>query len=123
MHRLPPSRHRALVLRARASALREFSTISERKLWQELSAGRVLGVRFRRQVVVGPFIADFLAPTLRLIVEVDGPVHERTAAADARRDDKLRRLGYRVVRVDARLVIVEPEAAVALVKAAAERLR
>jgi very-short-patch-repair endonuclease len=93
MHLLPPSRHRALLLASRASALRKFSTLSERRLWQELSGGRVLGVRFRRQVVVGPFIADFLAPGLRLIVEVDGPVHARTARADARRDEKFAGLG------------------------------
>jgi very-short-patch-repair endonuclease len=65
MRRFTPSRHRASVLTTRASALREFSTVSERKLWQELSAGRVLGVRFRRQVVAASFIADFAAPALR----------------------------------------------------------
>jgi very-short-patch-repair endonuclease len=123
MHRFPPSRHRALVLASRASALREFSTISERRLWQELSAGRVRGVRFRQQVVVGPFIADFLAPAIRLIVEVDGPIHERTARADARRDEKLRRLGYRVLRVEARLVIHELPVVLARVREAIGELR
>jgi hypothetical protein len=41
MNLLPPSRHRALILRARASALSEFSTVSERRLWVELSGGKV----------------------------------------------------------------------------------
>jgi very-short-patch-repair endonuclease len=123
MHRLPPSRHRVLVLRARASALRDFSTLSERRLWQELSAGRVLGVRFRRQVVVGRFIADFLAPAIRLIVEVDGPIHERTARADARRDDKLHRLGYRLLRFEAQLVIHDLPVVLAHVREAIVELR
>ena len=123
MRLLPPSRHRAAVLAARAQALREFSTVSERKLWLGLSGGKA-GVCFRRQVpLLGRFIADFLAPALHLIVEVDGSIHARTTRADARRDEELRRAGYHVLRVDAALVLQEPEAALALVRAAVERLR
>ena len=123
MHLLPPSRHRALVLRARAAALREFSTVSERRLWVELSGGKA-GVFFRRQVVLaGRYIADFYAPALRLVVEVDGSIHARTARADARRDEKLRRLGYHVLRLEAELVLRDLPRAVALVRAAVERLR
>jgi len=120
---LPPSRHRTAVLAARAHALREFSTLSERKLWLALSAGKC-GVSFRRQVVLADrYVADFFAPAIRLIVEVDGSVHEHTVRADARRDEKLRRLGYHVIRLDAKLVLQELEAAVALVRAAVDRLR
>ena len=123
MHVLPPSRHRAALLAARASALREFSTVSERKLWLGLRAGKA-GACFRRQVVLANrYVADFYAPALRLIVEVDGSVHERSRRADSRRDDKLRRLEYHVLRVDAGLVLREPDAAVALVRAAVERPR
>jgi len=53
-----------------------------------------------------------------LVVEVDGGVHHSSRAADRRRDERLRRLGYRVVRVDAALVTRSIEAAVALVRAA-----
>jgi very-short-patch-repair endonuclease len=57
---------------------------------------------FRRQVVIGEkFIVDFVAPRETLVVEVDGRAyHERRHAADARRDRKLARLGYRVLRLD-----------------------
>jgi hypothetical protein len=58
MRHLTLSRHRAALLGARARALREFSTVSERKLWVELSAGKA-GVSFRRQVpLAGRWIAD-----------------------------------------------------------------
>ena len=53
----------------------------------------------------GRYIVDFLAPKHRLVVEVDGPHHSSRRAADARRDEKLRRLGYRVLRLDAQLVM------------------
>ena len=66
---------------------------------------------FRRQVPLGRYIADFVAPAVRLVVEVDGGYHARRRAADARRDRVLARLGYRVLRLDAELVVAElPEA-------------
>jgi len=93
-------------------------TESEAALWSALKA-RQLGVSFRRQVpVLGLFIADFLAPAIRLIVEVDGAIHARKPGPDARRDRKLRRAGFRVVRVSAQLVLGDLAAAVALVRAA-----
>jgi len=81
--------------------------------------GRQLGVSFRRQVPVGgQFIADFCAPSIQLIVEVDGAIHARRLGPDARRDLRLRRLGFRVVRVPAALVLSNLPAAVVLVRAA-----
>jgi very-short-patch-repair endonuclease len=94
----------------------------EARLWRELSAGK-LGVRFRRQVVLGNAIADFFAPALRLVVEVDGMQHRQRVATDARRDRDLRRLGCEVLRVEAHVVMQELPQAVALVRAAVERLR
>ena len=95
-------------------------TPSEALLWSALVNGK-LGVPFRRQVVVGGFIADFVASSVTLIVEVDGGCHSRRRRADARRDGKLERLGYRVLRVDAALVIRDLSAAVALVRGALAR--
>ena len=116
-----PARDRTLA--ARAHGLRKAPTLSEARLWAELSAGQ-LGVTFRRQVPVGhAFIVDFLAPALKLVVEVDGSAHEHRQRADARRDEKLRRLGYRVLRIEADLVLRKPAAAVALVVAEVARAR
>jgi len=93
-------------------------TESEAALWSALKA-RQLGVSFRRQIpVAGLFIADFLAPSIKLIVEVDGAIHARKPGSDARRDRKLRRAGFRIVRVSAQLVLSDLAAAVALVRAA-----
>ena len=93
-------------------------TASEARLWSALKAGQ-LGVTFRRQVPVGgQFIADFLAPSIGLIVEVDGAYHARRRGRDASRDLKLRRLGFRVLRVRAELVLTDLAAAVALARAA-----
>ena len=94
----------------------------ERKLWCELSAGR-LGVSFRRQVVLGNAIVDFFAPALRLVVEVDGAQHRQRLAADARRERELRRLGCEVLRIEARVVMQELPRAVELVREAVARLR
>jgi very-short-patch-repair endonuclease len=55
---------------------------------------------------------------MQLIVEVDGPIHARMQLADAHRDRKLTRLGFRVVRVPAALVLSNLPAAIALVRAA-----
>jgi very-short-patch-repair endonuclease len=75
-------------------------------------------VWFRRQVVIGHFIVDFLAPAARVIVEVDGGYHATRVDADARRDRKLTRMGYRVVRLDAELVRRNVHAAVEQIRAA-----
>ena len=73
---------------------------------------------FRRQVVIGRVIVDFVAPRARLIVEVDGGNHSARESADARRDRKLARMGYRVLRLDADLVRRDVHAAVEQIRTA-----
>ena len=109
--------HRQLVLDLRARQHRSRLTPSEAALWARINRGQ-LGVWFRRQVVIGRFIVDFLAPKARLAVEVDGGSHAQRRAADARRDRVLRRVGYRVLRLPAELVLRDVAAAVARVRAA-----
>jgi very-short-patch-repair endonuclease len=93
-----PSSSQQRLLEARAHGLRKAQTLSEQKLWAELSGGK-LGVAFRRQVPIGHrFIVDFLAPSIKLVVEVDGSVHAKRRAVDARRDERLCRAGLRVMR-------------------------
>ena len=111
------SAHQRSLVADRALAMRHAPTATESILWAALRA-RQLGVTFHGQVVLGNFIADFAASECRLVVEVDGGYHALTAASDARRDRDLARLGYRVVRVPADLVVADLAAAVALVRAA-----
>jgi very-short-patch-repair endonuclease len=116
-----PARHKHsahALLEERARQNRFSLTRSEQQLWRALCAGQ-LSVAFRRQVVIGGrFIADFVAPKAWLIVEVHGAYHTRRQRADARRDAFLRRCGYRVLRLDAELVMRDLAAAVAAVRAA-----
>jgi very-short-patch-repair endonuclease len=91
---------------------RRAPTESEARLWEALRGGR-LGVRFRRQVPIGGlYIVDFLAPSARLVVEVDGGYHAHRARSDERRARNLARLGYRVLRLPAALVMRTTAAAV-----------
>lgn len=96
---------RQILLTQRAHEMRRQPTPSEAVLWAKISRNQ-LGVAFRRRVLIGSrYIVDFLAPGIKLAVEVDGPYHARRAVADARREHVLRRLGYRVLRLDADLVL------------------
>lgn len=105
------------LLTRRAQLMRAHPSWPEQVLWRALRSGQ-LGVPFRRQVVVGRFVVDFLAPRARLVVEVDGPQHRLRRAADARRDRKLVRLGYRVLRLEAEVVVTRLPVALACVREA-----
>src|SRR5690606_18984643 len=93
-----------LLLAQSAQLMRSNPSWPEQRLWEAIRQGQ-LGVPFRRQVVVGRFIADFVAPRAKLVVEVDGRCDVQRRTADARRDQVLARLGYRVLRLEAALVI------------------
>ncbi|NJS15085.1 MAG: endonuclease domain-containing protein [Sphingopyxis sp.] len=84
-------------LQRRARNMRNNPTEPEKRLWRQLSNGQMDGHKFRRQQVIGWFIADFVCPQQKLIVEVDGDTHD--AANDRVRDDILGERGYRVLRV------------------------
>ena len=83
--------------RQAARRLRRGMTDAERKLWYALRAHRFRGAQFRRQVPLGPFIADFVCHGLKLVIEVDGGQHA-TSENDAGRDRWMRDEGYRVLR-------------------------
>ncbi len=95
--------------------MRKHPTRSEALLWAQLRRGK-LGVRFRRQHPMLGFIVDFYCASARLVVEVDGGVHDSYEARrrDAARDAWLARLaGVRVLRISADLVERDVLAAVA----------
>jgi very-short-patch-repair endonuclease len=83
-----------------ARTLRRNATHAERRLWQGLRRKQVAGFRFRRQVILGGFIADFACFEARTIVEVDGATHstDEEIARDAARSAALRALGFDVLR-------------------------
>ena len=95
--RRPPKRRRVVSEPvAFARQLRRAPTDAEKILWQMLRVEPFRAAKFRRQVPIGPYVADFLSYSSRLVVEVDGPVHE--AVRDARRDAWFDANGWRVLR-------------------------
>jgi very-short-patch-repair endonuclease len=91
---------------SRARQLRREMTLAETILWGSLR-GRGVGAKFRRQVPIGPYVGDFVCVSAKLIVELDGPPHQKSEqqAHDERRDRWLEANGWRVLRVSNDLVI------------------
>ncbi|MDX2211056.1 MAG: DUF559 domain-containing protein [Sphingopyxis sp.] len=94
----------------RARVLRRTMTLPEVLLWQRLR-GQPCGVKFRKQHPVGDFVADFYAPSAKLVFEVDGLAHDLgdRPARDLVRDAWLAARGFRVVRVAAREVLADAD--------------
>ena len=82
--------------RGRAKDLRSESTEAEHRLWQLLRAHRFAGYKFRRQVPIDFYIADFVCFARRLIIELDGGQHTENTG-DTRRDAFLKSQGLRVL--------------------------
>jgi very-short-patch-repair endonuclease len=78
--------------------MRKNPTPAENKLWQHLRGKQLLGYKFRRQHAIERFIVDFYCHDARLVVEVDGPIHQYTTEEDAIRQKFLESLGFRVLR-------------------------
>ncbi len=83
----------------RAKELRRQMTQEEKILWQHLRANRLNGLHFRRQQIIDGFIADFYCHAARLVIEVDGEIHQQQAEYDAERDRILFARGLRLLRI------------------------
>src|SRR5436309_15393430 len=81
---------------ARARDLRNNMSGTERRVWYRLR-GRRLGFKFRRQVPIGPYFADFACLSARLVIELDGPHH--TEESDTLKTAYIEAHGYRLLRV------------------------
>ena len=102
---------------ARARSFRRRMTCSEQQLWKEL---RKLNANFRRQAPIGRYFADFAAHGRKLVIEVDGGVHERLAEVAARDLERQRWLegeGYTVLRFSDRQISEDLDRCVETVKA------
>ena len=80
-----------------AGELRNELTPAERKLWAYLRKDS-LGVKFRRQYAIGPYIADFCCIPKKLIIELDGSQHLEQEEYDRQRSEFLQSRGFRVLR-------------------------
>jgi very-short-patch-repair endonuclease len=99
---VPPEIRRKMVEIARE--FRKEPTKSEAILWEALRGKKLDGIKFRRQQPVGYFVVDFYNSVYRLVVEVDGPIHDNQVEADRARQDILEILGLNVLRVKSETV-------------------
>jgi very-short-patch-repair endonuclease len=94
-----------------APRLRKTMTDAERRLWTVLrrELPEIAGTHFRRQMAIGPYVADFVCLAQRLIIEVDGKIHEDRdqRLRDAERDAYLRNQNFRVMRFSNREVMLD----------------
>ena len=80
--------------------LRKDQTIPEEILWQHLRNKKMRGIKFKRQFSVGIFVLDFYAPSIQLVIEVDGPIHlkKENQEYDEDREKGLKALGLKIIR-------------------------
>lgn len=105
-------------LKAFARSMRRDPTPAEARLWARLRHNQ-LGVRFRRQEPIGPFIADFACTTARIVIELDGDSHE-DLGRDLRRDRWLHERGWFVLHFDNGDVMMRIDETLALIDLALE---
>jgi very-short-patch-repair endonuclease len=110
----PPNAYKA------ARELRQCMSLPEVLLWTRLRGRRLDGHRFRRQHPIGPYILDFYCADAKLAVEVDGYSHgvADRPERDARRDGWLARNGVLTLRIPARVVLADMDAALRTIAAA-----
>ena len=115
LHRLHP------LLLGRSRDLRHPLTPAEARVWARVRNNQ-LGLKIRRQAVIGRFIADFYCAQARLVIEIDGASHTEPdqAAYDAQRTAWLEAQGYRVVRFWNTEVLKDEEAVIGRIAAALE---
>ena len=89
-----------------ARNLRRNPSATERLLWSRLRQRRLEGLKFRRQMPLGPYVLDFVCLRHRLVIEADGPFHD--PERDAIRDAWLHAKGFRVLRFSNREIAGEP---------------
>ncbi|EAU42336.1 hypothetical protein FP2506_05841 [Fulvimarina pelagi HTCC2506] len=108
--------------RGYARRMRKMPTDAERMLWHRIRAGRLPNLRFRRQVPMLGYIADFVCHEARLIVELDGWQHtglSANAALDRKRDAAFVKAGYLTLRIENDDVIEDVDAVAKIIAAIA----
>jgi very-short-patch-repair endonuclease len=96
-------------LKPLARQKRREPTPAEEQVWQKLRNKQLLGLKFRRQHTIERFIVDFYCPEARLVLEVDGAIHDYTEEEDARRQEFLESFGLQVLRFTNEQVLNYPD--------------
>ncbi|WP_183251245.1 endonuclease domain-containing protein [Brevundimonas basaltis] len=109
--------------RTAARRSRREPTMAEAAVWELLRDRRLGDLKFRRQMPVGSYVADFCCPALKLIIELDGGVHRLRIDDDARRDAWLTAgAGFTVLRFENEAVLRNPAVVLDAVRAHAARM-
>ena len=116
--RTSTTRRRRIDLMEQAKTLRREMTPAEHALWRALRGNRLGGWHFRRQHVIERWIVDFYCHRARLVIEVDGNVHDLHADSDAERQASLEGLGLSVMRFTNAEVLGELSEALRRIEAA-----
>ena len=98
-------------LRPKLAPCGQIRSTPELHLWYRLRRKQILGVQFYRQKPIGNYIADFYAPAVKLVVELDGAQHLELGQAkhDAQRTRYLEQQGLKVLRFDDRQALLQTE--------------
>jgi very-short-patch-repair endonuclease len=83
---------------SRAKTMRTNPTDAEQRLWHHLRGKRLNGIKFTRQVLIGPYIVDFAARLQKLVIELDGDTHGHQVDYDRKRTAFLEGQGFHVLR-------------------------
>ena len=105
------------IIFANAKHLRRNMTDAETVLWMHLKKG-INGIKVRRQHPIGLYIADFYCHKVKLIIEIDGPVHNNTETkkTDEERQKNLEKWGYLVIRFSNQQVMKKTEKVISIIK-------
>jgi very-short-patch-repair endonuclease len=112
-------------LKEPARTLRKEMTNAEQALWSRLRRKQILGIQFYRQKPIGPYIVDFYAPAVKLVIEADGSQHQEHEQIenDAVRNAFLKEYGLLMLRFDNRQVLTETDTVIeAIFQKCRERL-
>ena len=93
----------------KAKELRKYETYAEKILWTKLNRNQIFGLQFRRQHPIDRFIADFYCAKIKLVVEVDGSIHElpENLDYDIGRSEIMNDFGITVIRFSNEQIINE----------------
>jgi len=110
--------HIKVELKAYRKKLRSNLTPAEAFLWKHLKSRQLEGKRFTKQHSIGNYIVDFYCASQRLVVELDGEVHNNSSAQeyDAKRTEYLNSLDYTVLRFENKLVFYQLSAVLEEIK-------
>ena len=107
-----------------AKKLRKLETETEKQLWSRLNKNQIIGLQFRRQHPINRFIADFYCPKIKMIIEVDGSIHElpEYQSHDIGRSEVLNDFGITVIRFTNEQIIEKTDSTVEEIKTICKKL-